>query len=246
MVCYIAITLFLLSVSSTVELVSSFYGSSYYGNIHAIKFKGTTYHHYPLRQETSSILFSSSDIDTDSVYDQVDEPAVSSDDVFGAEFKADDKELGSSQLVKASTYYRGSVKYTNIPAEQRDKVMDGYNNLRVTFLLDNLFISSLGLCLMWSFGTYKDAFSYGIGSLLGLGYATLLGRYVESLGGGQGGGGGGAARFAPVLLLILLYSKNKEYISIIPEILGFFTFQIASLLQIFNEDAYGDSNKTGN
>jgi hypothetical protein len=47
-----------------------------------------------------------------------------------------------------------------------------------------------------------------------------------------------------VVLLILLYSKNKEYISIVPEILGFFTFQVASLLQIFNQDAYGESGES--
>ena len=137
-----------------------------------------------------------------------------SDDIFGAEFKAAEKER---------TYWKGNQQYTEISPEKRGKVMKGYDNLRITFLLDNLFISALGLCLLWSFGTSKDAFSYGVGSLLGLGYAALLARYVESLGSKSGGGaGGGAARFAPVVLLILLYSKNKQYISIVPEILGFY------------------------
>ena len=165
---------------------------------------------------------------------KIEEPeSVVSDDIFGAEFKAAEKER---------TYWKGNQQYTEISPEKRGKVMKGYDNLRITFLLDNLFISALGLCLLWSFGTSKDAFSYGVGSLLGLGYAALLARYVESLGSKSGGGaGGGAARFAPVVLLILLYSKNKQYISIVPEILGFFTFQVASLLQIFNEDAYGES-----
>jgi hypothetical protein len=160
------------------------------------------------------------------------------DDIFGAEFS-------NGNTVKAEeekTYWRGNIQYTVISPEKRVKVMKEFDNLRITFLLDNLFISALGLCLLWSFGTFKDAFSYGVGSFLGLGYAALLARYVESIGNKQGGGaGGGAARFAPVVLLILLYSKNKEYISIVPEILGFFTFQVASLLQIFNQDAYGES-----
>lgn len=163
------------------------------------------------------------------------------DEIFGAEFS--DGNTGKSEEEK--TYWRGNIQYTEISPEKRGKVMKGYDNLRITFLLDNLFISALGLCLLWSFGTYKDAFSYGVGSFLGLGYAALLARYVESLGSKQGGGaGGGAARFAPVVLLILLYSKNKEYISIVPEILGFFTFQVASLLQIFNQDAYGESGES--
>lgn len=168
-----------------------------------------------------------------------DTPSVN-DSIFGAEFQ-----IGATKgLEEEKTYWRGNIQYTEISPEKRGKVMKGYDNLRVTFLLDNLFISALGLCLLWSFGTYKDAFSYGVGSLLGTGYAALLARYVESLGSKQGGGaGGGAARFAPVVLLILLYSKNKDYISIVPEIMGFFTFQVASLLQIFNEDAYGESDQ---
>ena len=168
-----------------------------------------------------------------------DAPSVD-ESVFGAEFQ-----MGAAKgLQEEKTYWRGNIQYTEISAEKRGKVMKGYDNLRVTFLLDNLFISALGLCLLWGFGTYKDAFSYGVGALLGTGYAALLARYVESLGSKQGGGaGGGAARFAPVVLLILLYSKNKDYISIVPEIMGFFTFQVASLLQIFNEDAYGESEQ---
>jgi hypothetical protein len=162
-----------------------------------------------------------------------DDSEVVNDEIFGSEFKAIDSAAPAEE-----------IQYTEISPEKRGKIMKGYDNLRITFLLDNLFISVLGLCLLWSFGTYKDAFSYGVGSLLGLGYAALLARYVESLGSKSGGGaGGGAARFAPVVLLILLYSKNKEFISIVPEILGFFTFQVASLLQIFNEDAYGESEQ---
>jgi hypothetical protein len=169
-----------------------------------------------------------------------DDSEVVNDEIFGSEFKAVDSAVPAEE----KTYWRGNIQYTEISPEKRGKIMKGYDNLRITFLLDNLFISVLGLCLLWSFGTYKDAFSYGVGSLLGLGYAALLARYVESLGSKSGGGaGGGAARFAPVVLLILLYSKNKEFISIVPEILGFFTFQVASLLQIFNEDAYGESEQ---
>jgi hypothetical protein len=82
--------------------------------------------------------------------------------------------------------------------------------------------------------------------MLGLMYAALLGRYVESIGSdGRSGGGGGAgsARFAPVILLIAIYGKNKETVSIIPELLGFFGYQLGSFLQIFNENLYGDAEE---
>jgi hypothetical protein len=76
-----------------------------------------------------------------------------------------------------------------------------------------------------------------LGSLLGLIYAGLLGRYVESIG-NQEGSRGGSYRYLPVIFLILLYGKYRTIFSIIPELIGFFGYQGASLLQIFNEDLY--------
>jgi len=173
-------------------------------------------------------------------------PPAATDDIFGAEFKRPASSAVGDDI-DLEVYYRGKNQYKRISPVKRQKVMKGYDNLRVTFLLDNLFVSAIGLSCVWALGTFKDASSYGIGALLGVLYAALLGRYVENLGAGAEGGGGagggasgGAARFAPVVLLILLYAKNKEYIAIIPELLGFFSFQIASLLQIFNDDAYGE------
>jgi hypothetical protein len=236
MICSVCFSLIILIQISIV--------TSYHGYISSIS-KGIHHSNIPIRQRNIA-LYSTEVADGRVMYQSKNETVLISinsrnetniDDIFGSEFKPVDQDE------KDNTYWRGNRQYTVLSPKGREKAMDGYNNLRLTFLLDNLFISALGLCLIWGFGTFKDSFSYGIGSALGLGYATLLSRYVESLGEGGGGGGGGAARFAPVLLLILLYSKNKEYISIIPEILGFFTFQIASLLQIFNEDAYGEESE---
>jgi hypothetical protein len=193
------------------------------------------------------------------------------DSVFGREFTSQDvstelqqqqqqreEEDGNSALFAPTkserelagvVYWKGKA-YKRVPmAKSRGEVMAGFDNLRATFFLDSIFISGLGLCLAWFFGSFKDAYSYGIGSLFGLGYAVLLGRYVEGLGGGGGGArssaGGGAARFAPVILLIVLYGKYKTQINIIPELVGFFSYQVASLLQIFNADAYGEAESDG-
>lgn len=94
-------------------------------------------------------------IDTDSLSTASTEISTDTDTIFGAEFKLD--------TTRAETYWKGNKQYTRISPLKRKKVMTGYDNLRVTFLLDNLFISVLGLCLLWSFGTYKDAFSYATG-----------------------------------------------------------------------------------
>eukprot|EP01041_Mallomonas_annulata_P013497 gene13497-28627_t len=162
-----------------------------------------------------------------------------SDAIFGAEFRKNtEKPLAYEEQI----YWKGKAYVKKAVAPEKVfKSKDEYERLRVTFLFDSVYVSLLGLCLAWFFGTYKDAFSYGVGSLLGLGYAILLGRYVQSIGTGSGGVGG-PARFAPVFLLVLLYSKNKETISIIPEIIGFFSYQLGSLLQIFNTNAYGEDD----
>jgi hypothetical protein len=73
-----------------------------------------------------------------------------------------------------------------------------------------------------------------------------LGKYVEKIGTAQKNRVVDTLRFAPVILIVALYGKFKMIISIIPELMGFFTsYQLASLLQIFNDNLYNvdDSNQ---
>lgn len=177
------------------------------------------------------------------------EDIVDVDKIFGSEFVTVDTKIIDPSLITTNdddntiTFRKGErIVYPKpLPVQKREEIMEGFQNARVTFLIDSIFVSMIGLTLTWYFGTFKDSYSYGIGSILGLAYATLLGRYVESLNTNKGSGGG-SARYAPVILLIALYGKNKETISIIPELLGFFSYQVASFLQIFNEDLYKEKS----
>ena len=201
------------------------------------------------RKIISQIYSSNNDINKN-------EENINIDEIFGSEFVTVNTKIVdplSSSLIPQNddnnngntiTFRKGErIVYPKpLPRQKRDEVMEGFQNARVTFLLDSIFVSVIGLCLTWYFGSFKDSYSYGIGSVLGLAYAALLGRYVESLNTGEGSAGG-SARFAPVILLIALYGKNKETISIIPELLGFFSYQVASFLQIFNEDLYKENEK---
>ena len=168
------------------------------------------------------------------------------DDIFGAEFN----EINYNQLNPAPTWvadqdeefrdYKGNI-FHKITPEKRQKSMDGFEKARITFILDSIFVSILGFCAFWSFGTFKDATSYAIGTSLGTLYAFLLTRYVEGIGTDDRRSKLlGPLRFAPVVLIVLLYSKNKQTISFIPEFVGFFSFQISSFLQAFNDSLYGD------
>lgn len=162
--------------------------------------------------------------------------SAANDAMFGQEFTS------IKGSIRDSTYWKGK-RIAVIPpsATRRSKELAKFNNARVSFILDSVFMSSIGLCITWYFGTFIDSFSYFIGAVLGLGYANLLSKFVENLGTNQKSVGGNA-RFLPVILLILVYAKNKETVHIIPELLGFFSYQAGSLLQIFNSNLYGDED----
>lgn len=48
--------------------------------------------------------------------------------------------------------------------------------------VDNLWITGMGLALVWAFGNYEESISYALGAVCGFGYLVLLGAYVESIG----------------------------------------------------------------
>ena len=160
-------------------------------------------------------------------------------EVFGAEFKPTktEEDIYGQRSWKGKSYTQ--LNPLRKEAVDRDEVMQGYDQIRGSFLKDNVFVVVAGLAAVWYFGTFRDVKSYGLGSALGLMYALLLSRYVEGLG-SESGTGGGSARFAPVIILIVAYGKFKTDLSILPELLGFFSYQVASLLQAFNQDAYGE------
>jgi len=210
-------------------------------------------------------------------------------EVFGSEF-SESRPVWVDEENSVYTDYKGRVTRTITP-EKRERAMQGFDKLRLSFVLDSVFVSCLGLCAFWAFGTYQDATSYALGALLGTMYSVLLSKvrnttttttttvgdipramtyraspppntppssyntihstpthtslshskFVEGVGNETRRTSQlGSLRFAPVILLVLLYSKNRESISFLPEFVGFFSFQLGSLLQAFNSDAYGE------
>lgn len=54
--------------------------------------------------------------------------------------------------------------------------------------MDNIWITGMGLALVWAFGSYESSISYALGAVCGFGYLVLLGAYVESIGKSTAGG----------------------------------------------------------
>ena len=90
--------------------------------------------------------------------------------------------------------------------------------------------------LVWRSESLRGAESYALGAIFGGVYLVLLSRYVETIGGSNldsvRSGGVGQARFAIVFLIVLLAGRNRDYLELIPLLSGFFTYQLATFLQV--------------
>jgi len=63
-----------------------------------------------------------------------------------------------------------------------------YAELKNQLLIDNFWITGMGLAAVWAFGSYQAAISYALGAVCGFGYLILLGAYVASIGKNEAGG----------------------------------------------------------
>ena len=123
--------------------------------------------------------------------------------------------------------------------EQQQKFADR----RTALIVDNAFFSALIFSLLWfACNNPFVPLSYLFGSTFGLAYAYGLGKYVETIGGSVDdvesvqGAGVGQARFAFLILLFIFVGKLRAYgLLEIPAIMGFFTYQLASLSQGLRE-----------
>lgn len=115
-----------------------------------------------------------------------------------------------------------------------------YEKRAAGLLVDTMYIGFYIFCSLWlCVSNPFVAFSYELGALCGVAYAYGLSKYVQSVGGtiddaaeDISGSGFGAARFAFLIVLFVAVGKFRTVgLLEIPSILGFFTYQLASLSQ---------------
>ena len=127
----------------------------------------------------------------------------------------------------------------NIRAEMRES----FTKRRLGLVADTAYIGFFIFCALWCVSANPFvAFSYALGTTMGLLYSYGLGRYVETVGasiddeGATQGAGLGEARFAFLILLLIFVGKFRSMGLVeIPSIAGFFTYQLASLKQGLKE-----------
>jgi hypothetical protein len=123
--------------------------------------------------------------------------------------------------------------------EQRQK----FAERRIALVAESAYFTALIFCILWGVAnTPFTPFSYVFGALFGTAYSYGLGKYVETLGGSVEdsgdiqGAGVGQARFAFLILLFVVVGKfRSQGLQEMPAILGFFTYQLASLSQGLKE-----------
>ena len=119
-----------------------------------------------------------------------------------------------------------------------------FSKVQNALITETVFFSALLFSLLWlACDNPFVPFSYVFGSVFGIAYTYGLGKYVETVGGtiddaqAVEGAGVGQARFAFLIMLFIFVGKLRAYGLIeIPSILGFFTYQLASLSQGLKED----------
>lgn len=127
----------------------------------------------------------------------------------------------------------------SIKAEQLEK----FAKRRMALVSDTGYYMVLIFAALWMWSDNPFvAISYLIGATCGLAYSYGLGKYVETLGGSVDddqevqGAGLGAARYAFLILLFVLVGKFRSFGFLeIPAIMGFFTYQLATLSQGLRE-----------
>jgi len=119
-----------------------------------------------------------------------------------------------------------------------------FRKVQNSLLTETIFFSTILFSLLWlACDNPFVPLSYVFGSVFGLAYTYGLGRFVETVGGTIDdaatveGAGVGQARFAFLILLFIFVGKFRSYGLVeIPSIMGFFTYQLASLAQGLKEE----------
>ena len=119
-----------------------------------------------------------------------------------------------------------------------------YAKMQTGLIVETVFFSALVFSLLWlACDNPFVPFSYVFGASFGVAYTYGLTKYVEVIGGtiddasAIKGAGVGQARFAFLILLFLFVGKLRVYgLQEIPSIMGFFTYQLATLSQGLKEE----------
>lgn len=132
----------------------------------------------------------------------------------------------------------------DVPSESdkeaaRASSLAAYRKLRSKLLGDTLFVGSLTIAAGWALGDVNTARSVGLGCVGACAYVFLLSRGVDRI--GSTGDALAPARAAVLALLVVYSAKHKEQLQVLPVMMGFFTYKVATLLPLITGEAFDES-----
>lgn len=153
-----------------------------------------------------------------------------------------------------SVLYTPARKKTTAPTLSPTKVSDAasqaqadvsqYKRLRNQLLGNTLFLGAIGLCMAWSLGTIKEVESFAVGLMGSVCYVYLLSRSVDRLAdaaretGRPSGDALQAARVGILVLLVVGSARNADKVSVVPVLMGFFTYKVATVMPLLSGEAF--------
>ena len=156
--------------------------------------------------------------------------------------EADKKKSVSDEIFWAKQRALAAQMEANADEGLKQEQMEKFRKRSLALTSDTFYFSILIGCVLWLVAPNPFVtISYLFGALSGTAYAYGLGKYVESIGGSiddadAEGAGVGQARFAFLILLFVVVGKfRSQGLLEIPSIMGFFTYQLASLGQGLRE-----------
>mmetsp|Transcript_17682 Transcript_17682/g.38631 ORF Transcript_17682/g.38631 Transcript_17682/m.38631 type:complete len:221 (-) Transcript_17682:91-753(-) len=126
----------------------------------------------------------------------------------------------------------------------KEENKNNFDKIQKALVTETVFFSALLFSLLWlACDNPYVPLSFVFGSLFGIAYTYGLGKFVSTVGGtiddanAVEGAGVGQARFAFLIMLFIFLGKLRPYgLMEIPSIMGFFTYQLASLSQGLKEE----------
>lgn len=154
----------------------------------------------------------------------------------------DAKKSVSEEIFWAKQRALAAQMEANADAGLKQEQKEKFAKRRLALVSDTLYFSILIASLLWLASPNPFVtISYLFGALSGTAYSYGLGKFVETIGGSiddtdAEGAGVGQARFAFLILLFVVVGKfRSQGLLEIPSIMGFFTYQLASLGQGLRE-----------
>ena len=88
----------------------------------------------------------------------IDDSGLKDYNIFGAEFRNGSISSPNEEKI---LYWKGKSYVKKISDTFiTEKSKDEFEKMRLTFIFDSIYVSLLGLCIVWQFGSLKDSYRY--------------------------------------------------------------------------------------